>query len=318
MKLLRWLLALLPLGITIPVALVLQLLAPDLPRVVVRADPGTWLILLGGVATLFLLARAWLRRSSEKQCLEVINAERQQSEEARRRFYRRLDHELKNPLTAMRAALVNLSESSGSMASQAAFSDVEHQAERLSRLVADLRKLAELEVRPLEEYPVDIRDLLEETIDAACLQPGRAGRSVNLIAAQVPWPLPPVTGDRDLLGLAFYNLLENALKFTGPADTVEIRAAEDGRNLTIEVADTGPGISPDDLPRVFEELYRGANARGVEGSGLGLSLVQRIIARHGGELMVRSRQDQRHGTVFTVRLRVARDAGITKPTVTKR
>jgi len=318
MKLRSWLFALIPLAIVVPAALALQLLAPDLPRVVVRADPGTWLILFGGLATLFLLARAASRRSSENKCLQVINNERQQSEEARRRFYRRLDHELKNPLTAMRAALVNLSESSGSLASQAAFSDVEHQAERLSRLVADLRKLAELEVRPLEDFPVDIRALLEETIDAACMQPGRAGRSVNLVAAQVPWPLPPVTGDRDLLGLAFYNLLENALKFTGPADAVEIRAVEDGRNLTIEVADTGTGISPDDLPRVFEELYRGANARGVEGSGLGLALVQRIIARHGGDLMVRSRQDQRHGTVFTVRLPVAKEAGITKPTVTKR
>jgi signal transduction histidine kinase len=100
--------------------------------------------------------------------------------------------------------------------------------------------------------------------------------------------------------LAFYNLVDNALKFTGPENPIEIRAFEDGRSLLVEVADTGPGIPPDELPRIFEELYRGTNARGFEGSGLGLALVQRVIARHGGAVSVRSRPGQ--GSVFTVRL----------------
>jgi two-component system OmpR family sensor kinase len=115
-----------------------------------------------------------------------------------------------------------------------------------------------------------------------------------------------VLGDRDLLGLAFYNLVENALKYSGPGDAVEVRAVEDGRWLNIEVADTGPGISEDDLPRVFEELYRGTNARGQEGSGLGLALVRRVIDRHGGEMSVRSRQAGQKGTVFRIRLAVIR------------
>jgi signal transduction histidine kinase len=70
----------------------------------------------------------------------------------------------------------------------------------------------------------------------------------------------------------------------------------------VEIADTGPGIPAVDLPRVFEELYRGANARGHEGSGLGLSLVRRVIDRHGGTIAVRSRRDGARGTVFTVSL----------------
>jgi two-component system OmpR family sensor kinase len=124
--------------------------------------------------------------------------------------------------------------------------------------------------------------------------------------ARVPWPFPPVTGDRDLLSLVFYNLLENALKFTTANDSVEVRALEDGRSIVIEVADSGAGIPPGELPKIFEELYRGVNARGTEGSGLGLALTRRIVVLHGGTLEVRSRQDDPRGTVFTVRLPVAR------------
>jgi two-component system OmpR family sensor kinase len=76
----------------------------------------------------------------------------------------------------------------------------------------------------------------------------------------------------------------------------------------VEVADSGPGIPPDDLGRIFEELYRGANARGTEGSGLGLALVKRIIALHNGQVQVRSQQEDPRGTVFTVRLPASRRA----------
>jgi two-component system OmpR family sensor kinase len=131
-------------------------------------------------------------------------------------------------------------------------------------------------------------------------------RKINLLISRVPWPFPPVTGDRDLLSLVFYNLLENALKFTSREDSVEMRALEDGRAIVIEVADSGAGIPPAELPKIFEELYRGISARGIEGSGLGLALTRRIVILHDGTLEVRSRQDDPRGTVFTVRLPVAR------------
>ena len=118
---------------------------------------------------------------------------------------------------------------------------------------------------------------LQEMAEAAQLQPQYHQRQVNLTIARVPRRLPAVTGDRDLLGLAIYNLIENALKFTSSDDAVEVRALEDGRAIIVEVADSGPGIAPDDLRSIFEELYRGTNARGVEGSGLGLALAQRIV-----------------------------------------
>jgi signal transduction histidine kinase len=73
----------------------------------------------------------------------------------------------------------------------------------------------------------------------------------------------------------------------------------------VEIADTGPGIPAEELPRIFEELYRGSNARGSEGSGLGLALVRRVVERHGGRISVRSRRDGVQGTVFIVSLPVS-------------
>jgi two-component system OmpR family sensor kinase len=92
------------------------------------------------------------------------------------------------------------------------------------------------------------------------------------------------------------------LKFTSAQEPVEVRALDDGEAVVMEVPDSGEGIPSEDLPKIFGELYRGSNARGTEGSGLGLALVSRIIALHGGQIEVRSRQTEPRGTVFTVRL----------------
>ena len=202
--------------------------------------------------------------------------------EERRRFLRRLDHELKNPLTAIRAGLANLAELPSGRARREALASVEAQTLRLSRLSSDLRKLAELEVRLVEHSPVDIAALLREAFSMAQEQPGAAERHLNLSIPQAPWPLPKIQGDPDLLLLAVHNLLENALKFSRPGDTLELRAFEDGPEIVIEVADTGPGIPEEEQPHVWEELYRGEAGRGVPGSGLGLALVRAIAERHNG------------------------------------
>jgi len=177
--------------------------------------------------------------------------------------------------------------------------------ERLQRLLADLRKLSDLDEIPLETLPVQLPELLEEIVEAAGGLPVYQGRSLSLLVANVP-PLPPIVGDRDLLGLAFYNLIDNALKFSGPGHAVQVRAREDGRNLVVEVADGGPGIPADNLPHIFEELYRGTNARGIPGSGLGLALAARIVDLHTGSLKVTSRQGERQGTVFSMVLPAGR------------
>jgi two-component system OmpR family sensor kinase len=102
------------------------------------------------------------------------------------------------------------------------------------------------------------------------------------------------------LFLAIYNPIDNALKFTKPGDTIELRAAEEDGAVAIEIADTGPGIPEEEIDQVWDELYRGEGARGVPGSGLGLALVRAIVSRHGGTTDIRSRPEQ--GTQITIRI----------------
>jgi two-component system OmpR family sensor kinase len=266
------------------------------PIVVMRGPLGAWLSRLGLLVSLLILGAlaigAWQARRDQRRMASL----QAQAASDRRRFLQRLDHELKNPLTAIRAGLANVAEAPSPQTAHS----VDAQVLRLSRLTADLRKLAELETRPLERSEVDLNELLTQVFELAQDRPEAETRRLNLILPQAPWPLPRISGDRDLLLLAIHNLLDNALKFSRPADHVELRASEDGASVVVEVADTGPGIPDEDLPHIWEELYRGKGARGIPGSGLGLALVHAIVLRHGGQVTLRSRAGQ--GTVFTVRL----------------
>jgi len=281
-----------------------QVFWQSVPLLVFKIDIGMVAFIFGAFITLLLTAFAIGIGFKKRQIQRSIAESQRRAEEGRRRFLRRLDHEIKNPLTALRTALVNVRESQSDDERLRATENAGRAVERLIRLLADLRKLSDLGERPLERLPVDVPELLQEMVDAAQSLPVYQGREINLLISKVPSPFPPVTGDRDLLSLAVYNLVENALKFTSRDEAVEVRALEDGRAIVIEVADSGPGIPPDELSKVFEELYRGINARGVEGSGLGLALAQRIVELHDGQIQVRCRQEEPRGTVFTVRLPV--------------
>ena len=257
--------------------------------------------LLGGLVVLAALAGWGVQRTIERSRADAQAA--QVSD--RQRFFQRLDHELKNPLTIIRLGLVNLQQGPNLSGEQTgSLERISQQVQRLQKLVVGLRLLSELDQGSIERKPIALRELLEESI-ALSSQAVEPTRAVTLSVQQMPWPLSNVWGDRDLLVLVFRNLLDNALKFTLPEDQVEVRVREDGRAAIVEVVDTGLGIPADEIGHIFEELYRGENARGVPGSGLGLKLVERIVALHDGAVQVRSKPDM--GTVFTVRLPLAPD-----------
>jgi len=284
-----WILSLLPAGAGLTIAALTASGRLTSPILYLRVDLGTLSLLgsliLSGSLAIHLVVAA---RAAQKHQRGIARVRHKTAEE-RRRFLQRLDHELKNPLTAIRAGLANLADGSTTAARQEALASVEAQVMRLSRLTSDLRKLAELETRPLDRAPVDVAELLREAVASAQEQVEAGGRRLALTLPQAPWPVPAISGDWDLLFLAAYNLLDNALKFTRPGDTVEVRVFEDGTSVAIEVADTGPGIPEEELPLVWEELYRGQGARGISGSGLGLALVRAIVERHDGQVTVRSR-----------------------------
>lgn len=298
----RWLAALLPALVGLLVATLVATDHLENHRIYMAGRVVFVAPLVGVLLTSLIAVVLGIGWWAEQRIRQGIAEHRAQAAEERRRFLRRLDHEIKNPLTAIRTGLANLAWLSSEEARRETMDGVDAQAQRLSRLASELRKLAELEVRPLESTSVDVGQLLEEVMEVARERPESDQRRLGLSMPQAPWPLPTIEGDRDLLFLAVHNLVDNALKFTASGDTVEIRAFEDGARLVIEVADTGPGIPEEEIPHIWDELYRGQGARGVPGSGLGLALVQAIAERHRGRVSVRSRPGE--GTVFTLELAV--------------
>jgi two-component system OmpR family sensor kinase len=294
----RYLLAFLPAILGFGISLVLTFGWLQNPIISIQVDMATFALFVGVLISTPLVAYLGLRQRSDHTHQKQIEKVRSNATEDRMRFLQRLDHELKNPLTAIQAGLANLNGDTN----VAAVESIKIQTSRLGRLVADLRKLAELESRPIERTSVDLSEILIETVDIMGESSHNGKRRISLNIPQAPWPLPHVSGDPDLLFLTFHNVLSNAMKFSQPGDAIEVRAFEDDTNVVVEIADTGPGIPQEELPHVWQELYRGDNARGIPGSGLGLPLVRAIVNRHGGQVNLRSRMGQ--GTVVSVRLPV--------------
>lgn len=267
-----------------------------LPNYVIYLRASTSYLLLGLGIGLSLLAGGLLIASRwfQLRATADIDAARTAREDEHRQFLRRLDHELKNPLTTLQVEIANLDAEDDSVRL------LREQALRLNELVIQLRKLAEIGAYTLERETIDLSELLRGLTADWQADADGAQREISLNVPRVPWPLPTVQGDPDLIYLALYNVVQNAVKFTRPGDLIQVRAYEDGRAVSVEIADTGQGIPEEDVPHVWEELFRSKAARGLPGSGLGLALVKAIVERHGGETVLRSRSGQ--GTVVTVRL----------------
>lgn len=218
----------------------------------------------------------------------------------RNRMLIRLDHELKNPLTAVRTSGATLRElvrdpTVSPQEIAASLDAMDAASRRVARLLADLRRLADVETRSIEFAPVDMETLVNQAVEDARTAPGAEGRTIVATVARAPWRLPPVAGEEDLLLSAVLNLLSNAVKYSGPEDVVEVRANEqvlgDHRWVVVEVADTGAGIPQSEQRAVFDELSRGTGVRSVAGSGMGLALVRTIVERHGGAVELHSQEN---------------------------
>lgn len=256
-----------------------------------QTDRALFVLVIGFLVALVFVAAGFFLRRQNKNIGNILAVQSSEFEDEQRRFIRRLDHELKNPLTAIQIHLDNLQESAAG--DQSAIADVRTQANRLVVLTRGLRSLADLETRPLDVEPVDVDELLKEVVEFL-----EAPDRIKLDVQKLPWAVPPIQGDRELLLMAFRNLAQNALIYS--TDSIEIRARHTTGDLVVEVIDTGRGIPPGELPLVTEELFRGSNVHEISGSGLGLSIVQRIISRHNGRLELRSRSGQ--GTIASVQL----------------
>jgi two-component system sensor histidine kinase SenX3 len=173
-----------------------------------------------------------------------------------------------------------------------------HEAMRASRTIDDLLELSRIEAGEASMLdPVPVHLVLAEATERASTAAEQRGITLELeeVSHRVQ-----VLGDRRQLVSAIFNLLDNAIKYSSPGSSVEVRATTDGGTVRMSVADHGIGIPRRDLERIFERFYRVDRARSREtgGTGLGLAIVRHVASNHGGEVTVQSREGE--GTTFTL------------------
>lgn len=300
----RYFLILLPILLGVGFALWVRLKFEFFPIIHLQVDAASLGLVAGGIGSIAVMLIFVHQNALDR----ARAAASKQAALERRQFLQRLDHELKNPLSTIKMGLSYLGARLGDALPedpstgefQEFIGQIDSQTQRIARLISDLRKLSDLEVRPLDRIAVDLNQLLEQLVEEVQKNPETAVRQVSLLLPNVPWQLPEIDADEDLIFLALRNLLENALKYTDEAGSIEVRAYENYRQLIVEVADNGMGIPESEIEHIWSELYRAENARGMPGNGLGLSIVRTIIRRHAGEVSVRSRNGQ--GSVFSISL----------------
>jgi len=214
-----------------------------------------------------------------------------------RQFTADASHELRTPLAAMQAILSVIREHRRTPQEyEQALDDLSEETVRLGSLTQDLLLLArEQKQAAIRHDPVVLSSLLTDVADS--LRPLAEAKGLAL-RVQVPEGLT-LTGDMDALIRLFVNLLDNAIKYTERGE-ITLAARSEADELIVEVTDTGIGIPPEHLPRIFNRFYRVDPARSAGGAGLGLAIARQIAQSHGGRLEVRSAPGA--GSTFTIRL----------------
>jgi len=228
----------------------------------------------------------------------------QQAQRRERDFLMSVGHDLRTPLTTIRGYAEALDAGVIEPTEFPRVADVLHrQTDRLSRLVEDLMLLARLEAREFTMRPEPV--LLDAHIDELATEHRLRAEKLGVAFDAHIQPVGSMYIDPDRVAQILGNLVDNALRYTPERGSVVLTMTGSNSNVTFEVADTGPGIEEEDIPRVFERLYVAQRYRPVrpEGSGLGLSIVKELVDAMGGEVAVTSRPG--HGTKVAVTLPAA-------------
>ena len=244
------------------------------------------------------------------------------AEEMRADFVANVSHELRSPLTALIGFIETLrGPASDDSKARIRFLDIMHrESQRMSRLIEDLLSLSRVEINEhvAPRKPVNIENILKAVIEV--LQPQASQRGITINLEEITEAHLAI-GDPDQLNQVFRNLIENAIKYGGENQNVDVRISATSRvpgtsnkGISISVTDHGEGIPKDVIPRLTERFYRVDKARssaaetGINSTGLGLAIVKHIVSRHRGHLSVESTLGK--GTTFTVFVRAASDSAI--------
>jgi two-component system sensor histidine kinase KdpD len=211
-----------------------------------------------------------------------------------------ISHDLRTPLVSITGTLTTLQENDPGLddaTRKELIENASEEADRLNRIVGNLLDLTRMEAGTLRvsKRPCDLRDVL-----GASLEQLRERIGDRAIRIAIPKDFPEVPMDFSFMMKAFYNLLDNAVKYSPQDSPIEIGARVHRNAAEIEIRDRGTGIPTGDLARVFERFYRSEKPQRVAGTGLGLSICKGIIEAHGGRIAARNNADS--GTTFIVTL----------------
>jgi signal transduction histidine kinase len=225
-----------------------------------------------------------------------MTAELEDLERSRRDLVANVSHELKTPITAIRAHLENLADGV-EVADPRTLQLMLSQTERLGRLVDQLLDLSRLESGevPFQVEVVPLAPLVSRVISEISM-----GRSISDVRIEHDIPAHlAAKADAERIHQVLFNLVDNAVRFTPPGGEIRVNARPDGERVQVSVTDTGVGIQPEHLPRVFERFYRvdPARSRDDGGTGIGLAIARSIVEAHGGRIVAKS--DPGHGSAFT-------------------
>lgn len=212
----------------------------------------------------------------------------------RRDFVANISHDLRTPLAIIQGHLeAQLDEPDASRLppeTVEAFHAIEHESQTLAKLIDDLFTLTRLEeaTLPMAAVTVDVVHLVELAVSG--IRPYALQQSRVSVHSALPSDLPAVRADPTRVKQIVNNLLHNAVRHTPQGGLVMVNGAvqEDGRQLAISVSDTGVGIAPEDLPRIFDRFYRGESTRNAGSTGLGLSIVKQLVEAQGGRVSAAS------------------------------
>ncbi len=236
--------------------------------------------------------------------VNTMAVELNQMEQMRQEFISNVSHEIQSPITSIRGFAQALQNNHMSVEDRNHYlSIIETESTRLSRITENLLKLASLESENVKfepkSYCLDkqIRNLI-----LAC-EPQWMGKRIDV---DVSLENVTITADEDLMSQVWINLISNSVKFTPEGGSIGIELHQQGNNVAFKIADSGSGISEEDQPHVFERFYKADRSRtraNNSGSGLGLSIVQKIVEMHHGTITVESQAGA--GTTFAVSLPLA-------------
>ena len=219
---------------------------------------------------------------------------------ARRDMVANISHELRTPITSIGLLVDTLTKGAYRDAAMAPalLAKVALELDILQQLAQEMLDLAQIESGQslLRLIPADVAELANAAV--ARLTPQADRKQLTLAVA--PPPGPRALADPEQVGRVLRNLIHNAIKFTPPGRRIELAWHEDGEWVTLAVADSGPGIAPEDQERVFERFYRADRSRAGEGSGLGLAIARHIVQGHGGRIWVESEYGQGATFRFTL------------------